>query len=122
MAGHTAASTKPGVSVLTSEVDALLSAQIIVAWAGEGHVGDERRLGWWRSDLVSEFGGLDLFQRLLRRARVSNFLAGNVGSCCRPTWTRRSTVDLSLWRMTGLCWCRTPSTAKPECCSGWTGR
>ena len=65
MAGHTAASTKSGVSVLTSEVDALLSAQIIVAWAGEGHVGDERRLGWWRSDLVSEFGGLDLFQRLL---------------------------------------------------------
>ena len=51
--------------MLTSEVDALLSAQIIVAWAGEGHVGDERRLGWWRSDLVSEFGGLDLFQRLL---------------------------------------------------------
>jgi len=65
MAGHTVASTTQGVSVLTSEVDALLTAQVVVAWAGEGQVGDDRRLGWWRSNLVSEFGGLDLFQRLL---------------------------------------------------------
>ena len=34
-----------------------------VAWAGEK--GEEPRLGWWRSDLVSEFGGEDLFKRLL---------------------------------------------------------
>jgi hypothetical protein len=46
-----------------SAVDAILVAQIAVAWAGES--GEEPRLGWWRSDLVSEFGGEDLFKRLL---------------------------------------------------------
>ena len=46
-----------------SEIDHILTAQIVVAWAGEG--GEEKRLGWWRSDLVSEYGGEDLFQRLL---------------------------------------------------------
>lgn len=44
-------------------VDRILSAQLIVAWAGER--GDPPRLGWWRSDLSSEFGGEDLFRRLL---------------------------------------------------------
>lgn len=47
----------------TSELDAILTDQIIVAWAGEG--GEEPRLGWWRTDLISEFGGEDVFQRLL---------------------------------------------------------
>jgi len=46
-----------------SAVDLALTAQIVVAWAGES--GEQRRLGWWRSDLVSEFGGRDLFRRLL---------------------------------------------------------
>jgi hypothetical protein len=46
-----------------SELDQLLTAQILVAWAGEG--GEDARLGWWRTDLVSEFGGEDLFRRLL---------------------------------------------------------
>jgi hypothetical protein len=49
--------------LLTSELDFALTAQIVVAWAGEA--GDEKRLGWWRTDLISEFGGEDLFQRLL---------------------------------------------------------
>lgn len=44
----------------------MLTAQIAVAWAGEGH-GETRRLGWWRSDLVSDYGGRDLFTRLLPR-------------------------------------------------------
>ncbi|MFT4625786.1 MAG: hypothetical protein ACI8PZ_004457 [Myxococcota bacterium] len=47
----------------TSTLDHILSAQLIVAWAGES--GEEPRLRWWRTDLVSEFGGEDLFQRLL---------------------------------------------------------
>jgi hypothetical protein len=46
-----------------SVIDHALTAQLVVGWAGEG--GEERRLGWWRSDLVSEFGGMDLFRRLL---------------------------------------------------------
>jgi len=48
---------------LVSEVDLLLTTQLAVAWAGEK--GEEPRLGWWRSDLASEFGGEDLFSRLL---------------------------------------------------------
>lgn len=51
------------VPVPPSEIDLALTAQIVVAWAGES--GEEKRLGWWRSDLVSEFGGEDLFRRLL---------------------------------------------------------
>lgn len=46
-----------------SNIDLALTAQIVVAWAGES--GEDKRLGWWRSDLVSEFGGEDLFRRLL---------------------------------------------------------
>jgi hypothetical protein len=48
-----------------SELDGILVAQLAVAWAGEG--GEEPRLCWWRSDLTSEFGGEDLFRRLLPR-------------------------------------------------------
>lgn len=46
-----------------SVLDEALCAQFVVAWAGEG--GEEPRLGWWRSDLVSEYGGEDLFARLM---------------------------------------------------------
>lgn len=46
-----------------SEIDGALTAQLAVAWAGE--LGDPKRLGWWRSNFVSEFGGEDLFKRLL---------------------------------------------------------
>jgi hypothetical protein len=48
-----------------SDLDEILVAQLAGAWAGEG--GEEPRLGWWRSDLTSEFGGEDLFRRLLPR-------------------------------------------------------
>lgn len=46
-----------------SDLDLALTAQMVVAWAGEA--GEEKRLGWWRSDFVSEYGGEDLFRRLL---------------------------------------------------------
>lgn len=46
-----------------SMVDRLLTAQLAVAWAGER--GEVPRLGWWRTDLKSEFGGEDFFTRLL---------------------------------------------------------
>ena len=52
-----------GVTLPLSEIDRLLTAQFAIGWAGER--GENRRLGWWRSDLVSEFGGRDLFSRLL---------------------------------------------------------
>lgn len=48
-----------------AQIDRLLTAQLIIAWAGEQGDADERRLGWWRTDLISEFGGQDLFERLL---------------------------------------------------------
>ncbi|MCA9632686.1 MAG: BREX-6 system BrxE protein [Myxococcales bacterium] len=53
----------PRVAIPQSEIDYVLSAQLVVAWAGEG--GEEKRLDWWRTDLISEFGGEDLFRRLL---------------------------------------------------------
>ncbi|MFL4905930.1 BREX-6 system BrxE protein [Streptomyces sp. MMS24-I2-30] len=46
-----------------SDIDMALTSQLVVAWAGE--TGEERGLGWWRSDLASEYGGEDLFRRLL---------------------------------------------------------
>ncbi len=46
-----------------SALDFILTVQIVVGWAGEA--GDDPRLGWWRSDLASEYGGEDLFERLL---------------------------------------------------------
>ena len=46
-----------------ADIDLLLTAQIAVAWAGER--GEEARLGWWDTDMMSEFGGEDLFKRLL---------------------------------------------------------
>jgi hypothetical protein len=46
-----------------SDIDMALTSQLVVAWAGE--TGEEHRLGWWRCDLASEFGGEDLFGRLL---------------------------------------------------------
>ena len=56
-------STKRHTAVPTSDLDQALTAQIVVAWAGES--GEDPRLGWWRTDLISEFGGEDLFRRLL---------------------------------------------------------
>ena len=51
------------VMILASEIDLILTAQLAVAWAGEK--GEKRRLGWWQTDLVSEFGGKDLFKQLM---------------------------------------------------------
>ncbi len=64
MAGaeNTTITRQPG-PIPVSEIDLLLTVQIAVAWAGEG--GEVPRLGWWKSDLVSEFGGEDLFKQLL---------------------------------------------------------
>ena len=51
-------------TIPNADLDAILTMQLAVAWAGETPDGDPR-LGWWKSDLVSEYGGEDLFKRLL---------------------------------------------------------
>lgn len=61
----TASVRTPGTTTSLAEIDTALTAQLLVAWAGES--GEDKRLGWWRSDLVSEFGGEDLFRRVLPR-------------------------------------------------------
>lgn len=61
----TLARSGAGEAVTSSDLDQALTAQIVVAWAGES--GEEPRLGWWQTDLVSEFGGEDLLKRLLPR-------------------------------------------------------
>ena len=50
-------------AIPTATLDRVLTAQLAVAWAGES--GETRCLGWWRTDHASEFGGEDLFRRLL---------------------------------------------------------
>jgi len=60
--------------VPNSDLDLALTAQILVAWAGEG--GEDPRLGWWQTDLVSEFGGEDLLRRLLPRTFEWSMLQG----------------------------------------------
>lgn len=45
-------------------LDHILTMQLLVAWAGEGDT-EPARLGWWRTALADEFGGEDLFQRLM---------------------------------------------------------
>ncbi|HRI06529.1 MAG TPA: BREX-6 system BrxE protein [Nannocystaceae bacterium] len=68
--------TKTARGPSNEAIDRLLTAQIAVAWAGEGGVGESPRLGWWRSDLVSEDGGRDLFERLLPRTHRWAVLQG----------------------------------------------
>lgn len=60
---HETLSRRSSAAPSIEALDATLTAQLLVAWAGEG--GEEPRLGWWSTDLASEFGGEDLFRRLL---------------------------------------------------------
>lgn len=53
------------LDIANSTLDKLLTAQFLVGWAGES--GEEPRLGWWQTDMCSEFGGEDLFQQILPR-------------------------------------------------------
>jgi hypothetical protein len=50
-------------------LDRILALQIVVAWAGEGAC-DPKRLDWWRTDLIDEYGGGDLFRRLLPKTHL----------------------------------------------------
>ncbi len=57
------AQTASRTQIPVSALDTVLTAQFAIAWAGEG--GEDRRLAWWQTDLHSEFGGLDLYRRML---------------------------------------------------------
>lgn len=46
----------------SSALDRILTAQMAVAWAGEG--GETPRLGWWKTFMVDPDGGLALFEDL----------------------------------------------------------
>jgi len=52
------------VELPDATLDSILALQILVAWAGEG-LCDPKRLDWWKTDLIDEMGGGDLFSRLL---------------------------------------------------------
>lgn len=43
--------------------DLILGMQVVVAWAGEG-LNELQRLGWWKTDLIDEFGGGAFFEEL----------------------------------------------------------
>lgn len=49
------------------ELDEILSVQLLLAWAGEAPGGDHPRLGWWKTDLIDDEAGGDLWKRLLPR-------------------------------------------------------
>lgn len=51
------------------QLDEILSVQLLLAWAGETPGGDVPRLGWWKTDVIDEDGGGDLWKRLLPRTQ-----------------------------------------------------
>ncbi|MEH1827217.1 MAG: BrxE family protein [Nostoc sp.] len=59
--------------VTKDTLDNILALQIIVAWAGEG-ICDPKRLNWWRTDLIDENGGGDLFASVAKLTREDDFL------------------------------------------------
>lgn len=54
------------MTLSTEDLDAILTLQLTVAWAGEAQ-SQPPRLGWWRTDLVDEDGGAGLLLDLLPR-------------------------------------------------------
>jgi len=53
----------------TAALDEILALQLTIAWAGEG-LCQPKRLDWWRTDLIDDAGGGDLFARLLPRTKA----------------------------------------------------
>jgi hypothetical protein len=61
---------EPGVimpHLTPQELDEILSVQLLLAWAGETPSGNQPRLGWWKTDVIDEEAGGDLWKRLLPR-------------------------------------------------------
>lgn len=55
--------------ISNSELDTILALQVTVSWAGEG-LSEPKRLDWWKTDLIDEEGGGDLFKRLLPKTHI----------------------------------------------------
>lgn len=53
--------------ITPEDLDEILSVQLLLAWAGETPQGSVPRLGWWKTDVIDEDGGGDLWKRLLPR-------------------------------------------------------
>lgn len=53
--------------VTTAELDEILAIQLLIAWAGETPGGGTPRLGWWKTDVIDDEAGGDLWKRLLPR-------------------------------------------------------
>lgn len=49
--------------LLPKELDEILAIQFAIAWIGEG--GDEPRLNWWNTEVMSSFGGYDNLRELV---------------------------------------------------------
>lgn len=63
-AREVARSPRSGLS--PEDLDQILALQLLVAWAGEANT-TLPRLGFWRTAMAEEYGGEDLFQRLMPR-------------------------------------------------------
>ncbi len=55
--------------ISSKTLDKIIALQFTIAWAGEA-LSDPPRLKWWRTDLVDEYGGGDLFERLAPRTHL----------------------------------------------------
>ncbi len=56
-------------TLANSTLDAVLTLQFTVAWAGEGR-SDPKRLAWWDTDVIDAAGGGDFFARLTPRTHA----------------------------------------------------
>lgn len=74
-----------------SDLDEILALQLTVAWAGEG-LAQPPRLGWWRTDLIDELGGGDLFARLTPRLQRWSALEAALETARRVDEQRRREV------------------------------
>lgn len=80
-------------SLSPEELDEILSIQLLLAWAGETPGGSVSRLGWWKTDVIDEEGGGDLWKRLLPRTkRWAGLDAARRAACLTDTKLRQASA------------------------------
>lgn len=79
-----------GQTVSDDDLDAILAAQVFVAWAGE-----KDRLNWWATDLLHEDAGGDFFKRLLPRTHQWAALEAVREAARRTDHKARSNIDVT---------------------------